>query len=101
MTTDNVTLTPGWRCASMHDPAGRRGIWYRVQDGVLEVRGGRRGDDADARIERASLPAKEFDELVSALGYGAWMQEEYGPNTDVEPRELPAGQRTGGHPVED
>jgi len=85
----------------MHDPAGRRGIWYRVQDGVLEVRGGRRGDDADARIERASLPAKEFDELVSALGYGAWMQEEYGPNTDVEPRELPAGQRTGGHPVED
>lgn len=74
-----------WRCVSMHDPAGRRGVWFAVHNNVLTVRGGREGDDAWAEIPRSSLPKEEFDELVSALEYGAWQQEDYGPDSQVVP----------------
>jgi len=66
----------------MHDPTGRRGIWFCVVDGVLHVRGGREGHDAHAAVEASRLDPKMFNQLVSALSYGAWMQEEYGPNDD-------------------
>lgn len=84
-----VSEPTDWRCASMHCHEQRRGIWFRVVDGVLIVRGGREGDDAEARIEAARLPVREFNELVSALEYGAWMQEDDGPDTKTRPTESP------------
>ena len=102
MTTENKAASPAqcasdclsspvpkekWRCASMHDPAGRRGIWFAVHNDVLVVRGGREGDDAWAEIPRSMLPRKEFDELVAALEYGAWQQEDNGPDSQVVPVE--------------
>ncbi len=74
-----------WRCASMHDPNGRRGVWFKVEDDVLIVCGGREGNDAWSEIPRSSLPVNVFDALVAALQSGAWMQETHGPNTDLIP----------------
>jgi hypothetical protein len=71
-----------WRCVSMHDPAGRRGVWYQRVGSTLEVRGGREGDDA-VYIALGD----DADQLENVLSYGAWMQEEYGPNTNVVPTE--------------
>lgn len=34
-----------WVCCSMHDPSGRRGVWFRVVAGGVEVCAGREGDD--------------------------------------------------------
>lgn len=73
-----------WTCISMHDPDGRRGVWYRVSDGYLEVRGGREGDDAWAKIPVAGIPDDELAELVSAFDYGHWMQSDYGPNSELQ-----------------
>lgn len=50
----------GWICVAMHDPDGRRGLWYRLnKNGLLEFRAGREGDDAYVAIfdARASVPA--------------------------------------------
>lgn len=69
----------------MHDPDGRRGIWFAEHEDRLVVRGGREGDDAWAEIPRSSLPEREFAELLDALSWGAWMQESYGPNASVVP----------------
>ena len=69
----------------MHDPDGRRGIWFAEHEDKLVVRGGREGDDAWAEIPRSSLPEREFSELLDALSWGAWMQEGYGPNASVVP----------------
>lgn len=69
-------FTTEWRCCSMHDPSGRRGVWYRtLPDGRLEIRAGREGDDACSFI-----PAELAESVDNCLSYGAWMQEDYGPN---------------------
>ena len=41
----------GMNCVAMHDPVGRRGLWFkRVSDDAISVRAGREGDDAEAII---------------------------------------------------
>lgn len=71
----DISAEHGWRCCSMHDPSGRRGIWYRTTEtGELRIVAGREGDDAEVLIP------KEFAKpLADCLSYGAWMQEDYGP----------------------
>lgn len=64
-----------WRCCSMHDPDGRRGVWFKVlPDGSLHVRAGREGDDASCTV-----PQPLGNRLKECLEWGAWMQEDYGP----------------------
>ena len=73
----HATIHNNWRCVSMHDPDGRRGVWYQWDKATLTltVRGGREGDDAVRTIYGADAVALEH-----VLSYGAWMQEEFGPN---------------------
>lgn len=80
-------LRQQWRCVSMHDPAGRRGVWVRMcEDGAIEVRGGREGDDACSILRPGdTLTPADIKCLLGALEYGAWMQEDYGPATDKIP----------------
>jgi len=64
----------------MHDPSGRRGIWFRLLlDGQLEIRAGREGDDAACFVPRGTAKS-----LLDCLEYGAWMQEDYGPGVLAE-----------------
>lgn len=72
----------------MHDDAGRRGVWYRYceEDGVLELRGGREGDDAYAELDVGrNVTEKAVKDVAAVLSYGAWMQETEGPDTDIQP----------------
>lgn len=48
---------PGWSKLVQCD--GRRGAWCRVTGSVLELCGGREGDDHYLRLELARLPTKE------------------------------------------
>ena len=46
----------GWICVAMHDPQGRRGLWYRESgDEQIELCAGREGDDSYIRIDRGVL----------------------------------------------
>jgi len=62
-----------YRCCSMHDSSGRRGVWYkRTEGGGISVVGGREGDDAEVVITDP-VAAKALEDV---LAYGAWMLEE-------------------------
>lgn len=69
---------PGWQCASMHDPAGRRGIWFRRESpGAVEVCAGREGDDAYVRIAVGdTVSSEQVTAVLGCLAVGAWMLEE-------------------------
>lgn len=57
----NLDPNDGWQCCSLHDPAKRRGIWWRMTEcGLLEIVAGREGDDATALVPppHAELVAK-------------------------------------------
>lgn len=72
----NRSSEPGYRCASMHDPAGRRGIWYRQIDGGIEICARREGDDVHVILrEGDALTREQLRELQGALSTGAWMVE--------------------------
>jgi hypothetical protein len=43
---------PGYKVIAMHDPSGRRGVWYRANnDGSIELCAGRDGNDAYVRLD--------------------------------------------------
>lgn len=68
---------PGWQCASMHDPAGRRGIWFRESAGVVELCAGREGDDWYARLAVGdTLSGAQIAAILECLSVGAWMLSE-------------------------
>lgn len=80
-------MTTDWRCIAMHDLAERRGVWYRQKtDNILEMRAGREGDDASVEFALDELPQSVASGLVAVCEYGAWTQEDFGPNTEVMPR---------------
>lgn len=82
------------RCCSMHDPAGRRGIWYTVRDGVFYLCAGREGDDAEVSLKPGQVVTEEkIILLCQSLDYGAYMQEEHGPDAETPRRFLPASMR--------
>jgi len=79
---------PGWRCAAMHDPSGRRGLWYReVRMGPepqhlglrhpgprvgVEVCAGREGEDDYVRlVAGAVLMPADLRRLAGCLRTGA------------------------------
>ncbi|MBV6429795.1 MAG: hypothetical protein KIPDCIKN_04370 [Haliscomenobacter sp.] len=85
----------------MHCKAGRRGIWYRMidDDNAIEIVAGREGDDASVVIR-----GPEANLLKQCLAYGAWMQEDEGPDdmktrVQQDPR-APLGRCTGCSPSE-
>ncbi len=88
MSSENTVVLrrndPGWRLAALNDPSGRRGIYYRTtpphytdtpEPFVLEVCGGREGDDYCARFEAPAdgpLRAAVLG-LLGCLQTGHWM----------------------------
>lgn len=70
--SNNRAFESGWRCASLHDPSRRRGIWFRTpQPGVLELCAGREGDDYSALLEAGcALTPNDFQRVVSVLESG-------------------------------
>lgn len=67
-----------WTLAAMHDPAGRRGIWYREtrREGrlvAIEVCGGREGDDYYARFDAGVVGVGPLAMLDGVLGTSHWM----------------------------
>lgn len=83
---------PGWRCAAMHDPSGRRGLWYRdVRMGPepthlellhpgprvgVEVCAGREGDDAFVALAVGqTLAAADVAALAECLARAAFEYE--------------------------
>ena len=61
----------------MHDPAGRRGIWYRESPGVVELCAGRDGDDAYVRIAVGdTVSPEDVGAVLDCLAVGAWMLDE-------------------------
>lgn len=74
-----------WRCASMHDRSGRRGIWFRsMPDGDLQIRAGREGGDNVAVLSVKEVPGRIIAAVRGCLEVGAWMQEDEGPDTKME-----------------
>ena len=63
----------GWRCAANHDSSGRRGCWYRTQDGVLEVSAGREGDDYILMMPLNTPQAVALQGILDTL---AWVYED-------------------------
>lgn len=75
---------PGFTCAAMNDPTGRRGIWFRTLDDGIEIRAGREGDDVHVILRDGHVMTREQRlELQAALGTGAWMLEEAKHGTDI------------------
>lgn len=75
---------PDWILVSMHDPAGRRGIWYRetlkapFEPGSLEVCAGREGDDEYIQLRVGETVTPEIlERLRACLQVGAWMLDEH------------------------
>ena len=69
----------------MHDPSGRRGIWFRLHEGVFQLRSGREGDDGAIDWKAGQvLTEKDLEELIGALSDGAWMQEDNGPDCQFD-----------------
>jgi len=74
MVTDPIPpVTPDgtWTCAAL--PDGRRGLWFRVHDGRLEIRAGREGDDDVLSTPIGERPSAEFVpaliEVLETLAY--------------------------------
>ena len=78
-------------CVSMHDPTGRRGIWYRTEttpmptpDGStypavtkVEIVAGREGDDEEVTMRVGdTITLEMLHRLEGCLRIGAWMLEE-------------------------
>lgn len=71
---------PGWLLLAMHDPTGRRGLWYRVtkdvtKDGdnveAIEMCAGREGDDAYFKLRsQQTVDRTLIEEIASVLDYG-------------------------------
>lgn len=88
----------GMSCVSMHDPTGRRGIWYRTEttptptptsDGQrsvtstypavtkVEIVAGREGDDEEVTLRVGdTITLEMLHHLEGCLRIGAWMLEE-------------------------
>lgn len=80
----------GWKCIAMHDPAGRRGVWYRttprdvrtdqkIQEpvGTIEMCAGREGDDAYVIIAVGTvMDERKMYDLLSLLEYGLYAREQ-------------------------
>lgn len=82
-TTGTATDPLPWELVAMHDPAGRRGVWYRESHAlpgdpltprVIEVCAGREGDDEYVRIT-AGVPLSHADlrRLAGCFRLGAMM----------------------------
>lgn len=97
--SERVGCSPGpdWSCAAMHDPSGRRGIWYKVErkEGRTEISiaGGR---DAKEYQSTIIVPSEEAEKIINILEVSRWMIDDHGTragaNVDfqyVEPREWP------------
>ncbi len=75
----------GWRSAAMHDPAERRGIWFRVNEGtkerpylIVEVCGGREGDDDYVKFEVGkTLSQNDLNTIEDILDRSRWVLEDY------------------------
>lgn len=75
---------PGFTCAAMNDPTGRRGIWFRVLDDGIEIRAGREGDDVHVILRDGRVLTREQRlELQAALETGAWMLWEAKHGVDI------------------
>lgn len=67
----------GWICIAMHDPAGRRGLWYRLnKDGLLEFRAGREGDDAYVAIPIKKVIQADLKSVFEYARYAFELGEE-------------------------
>lgn len=74
--TLNRASEPGWKCISMHDPSGRRGVWFRVnsQNSTIEICAGREGDDWYSKIEVGNIISiNDIKNLAECLSVGSWM----------------------------
>lgn len=69
----------GWQLVSMHDPALRRGIWFRRDGDAVEICAGREGNDFRCRIAPGTIDAKTIAFLVECLDTGRWMVSEDAP----------------------
>ncbi len=82
----------GMVCVSMHDPTGRRGIWYRTETTPtlctrtastypavteVEIVAGREGDDEAVTMRVGdTITLEMLHRLEGCLRVGAWMLEE-------------------------
>ena len=86
MTKDELSA---YECCSMHDPTGRRGIWFRLPGGAtnfneIEICAGLEGDDYRLTLTAGqTLTTKDIFQLHSALDTGAWMLEDNPPGRDL------------------
>jgi hypothetical protein len=68
-----ISALDGWRCCANHDRSGRRGMWYRVADGRIEVRAGREGDDNYMSAPIDSATGRGLRDLCETL---AWVYDD-------------------------
>lgn len=74
----------GWGLIVLPDPAQRRGLWFRLQDGALELCSGREGDDCYARLSIGDhLTEKVFVDLIEVLTSLRWAADLRGDNYET------------------
>ncbi len=79
---------PGWTLAAMNDPVRRRGLWYKVDNWqsptVLEVCGGREGDDYYLKLELGqtvtNINLKALDNVLSTCRWVLEQNPEFDPD---------------------
>lgn len=85
--SSSAPSAPPWECVAMHDPACRRGVWYRATATTVEVRAGREGDDCYVSLAAGqTLDLGDVEALVGCLATGAMQCLDHGPAAEG-PRE--------------
>ena len=72
---------PGWQLITMNavdDPTARRGLWIRREERVVEICGGREGDDFYVKLEAGQvLTPEQIAELseMATVGPTGWWDD--------------------------
>jgi len=92
----NRTADKTWRLVAMHDPAGRRGLWFKTRYDNrgnfygIELCSGREGDDAYASFLRDQVPTHVgLMALIDVLSRAEMMCECYFEQRDAYRRDDP------------
>lgn len=67
----------GWICVAMHDPSGRRGLWYRLTAEGIEICAGREGDDDFVKIPFDNPAFEGVSDCMQSAGYAGYQAYPY------------------------
>jgi hypothetical protein len=71
MTLDRALAAEGFHRIGRIDAVGRRSLWLREEQGAIELRAGREGDDARIRVTSADPLYRDLERVLSCARFAA------------------------------